>query len=158
MAFIELVVEGIREAIMTRQDVLVLKEKNGKRYLPIMIGRHEADDIAIKLQNNMGLLRPLTHDLLFNVIQLMECKLLSALISDLRDDCWYAYLIIERKKKKYSVDCRPSDAVAMAIKTMAPIFTTEEIMDKAAVIFSEEGNNVSKQPNIYIDHFNRPYR
>jgi hypothetical protein len=142
MAFIELVVHDIRTSMMN-QDLLILKEKNGDRYLHIWIVRSEADAIAVKLQN-IDISRPLTHDLLFDLIQLMKCKVSSALISDLRNDTFYAYLIIEREKKKYSIDCRPSDAIAVAIRAMAPIFTTEEVVNKAAIVLNEEADTVSK--------------
>jgi bifunctional DNase/RNase len=156
MAFIELIIDGIRTSIMNNQKLLILKEKNADRYLPILINPAEADAIALTIQK-IQWPRPLTQDLLFNLIELMECKVLSALISDLRNDCFYAYLIIKGKKKKYSVDCRPSDAVAVAARAMAPIFTAEEVMNKAAIALDTEDKPLIakiKCPNCRVE---QPY-
>lgn len=112
---------------------LVLTEKNGKRDIPVIIGQHEAQAIAIALEKAVSPPRPLTHDLFKNFSQSFHIKLHEVIIHDIRDGVFYASLICTQDAKEVTLDSRPSDAVALAIRFDCPIYTTIEVLDKAGL-------------------------
>ncbi|WP_421752316.1 bifunctional nuclease domain-containing protein [Croceimicrobium sp.] len=116
---------------------LVLGEENGERRLPIIIGGFEAQSIAIALEKDMNPPRPLTHDLFKNFADQFKITLKEVLIHKLQDGVFYSILVCEREGETHSLDARTSDAVALAIRFKTPIFTSEEILDKAGVILGE---------------------
>lgn len=116
---------------------LVLGEENGDRRLPIIIGGFEAQSIAIALEKDMNPPRPLTHDLFKNFADQFEIGLKEVLIHKLQDGVFYSILICERNGETHSLDARTSDAVALAIRFKTPIFTYEEILEKAGIILGE---------------------
>ncbi len=130
---------------------LVLGEENGDRRLPIIIGGFEAQSIAIALEKDMNPPRPLTHDLFKNFADQFQIGLKEVLIHKLQDGVFYSILICERDGETHSLDARTSDAVALAIRFKTPIFTYEEILDKAGIILGEnpakdEGNKKAEVP------------
>lgn len=110
--------------------VALLKGIEDKRTLPIFIGPAEAQSIAIKL-NNIELPRPMTHDLLKNILDFFECRLRRVEVCDLKEGTFYARLVLEKDGEEMMIDCRPSDAIALALRVEAPIFVTEDVMDEA---------------------------
>jgi bifunctional DNase/RNase len=130
---IEVFVESIRVNMTNYKRVVMLKEKSASRYLPIWIGHFEADAIAIPMQN-VPVTRPLTHDLLGNVVSQLGAKLTRVVINELADETFYAKLIIEGDGKTVEVDSRPSDAIALAVRAGVPIFATDAVLDRAGVI------------------------
>lgn len=112
---------------------LVLTEKNGKRDIPVIIGQHEAQAIAIALEKAVSPPRPLTHDLFKNFAQAFHIKLHEVIIHDIRDGVFYASLICTQDAKEVTLDSRPSDAVALAIRFDCPIYTTVEVLNKAGL-------------------------
>jgi bifunctional DNase/RNase len=116
---------------------LILKETNGKRKLPIIIGAFEAQSIALELEG-MKPPRPLTHDLMRNIIDLFAVSLNEVCINELRDGTFYAKLTIEGLSETQEVDSRPSDAIALAVRYGAPIFVGEEVLNEAGVISEDE--------------------
>jgi bifunctional DNase/RNase len=110
--------------------VIILEEKEGNRYLPIWIGAYEASTISIALQGNK-MPRPLTHDFLCSIIGSFGASVEFVVIDELKDECWYAKTIINYGRQLKAIDCRPSDALALAVRTGSPIYTTEEILEKA---------------------------
>ncbi|MCX7697174.1 MAG: bifunctional nuclease family protein [Bacteroidales bacterium] len=116
--------------------VLILGEIDGKRKLPILIGQFEAQAIAMEMQS-IKPPRPLTHDLLKNVIKNFNIKLNEVIIHDFKEGTYYALLILEKDNKIYQVDSRPSDAVALALRFNCPIYTTPQILDETGFILSE---------------------
>ncbi len=112
---------------------LVLTEKNGKRDIPVIIGQHEAQAIAIALEKAVSPPRPLTHDLFKNFAQAFHIKLHEVVIHDIRDGVFYASLICTQDAKEVTLDSRPSDAVALAIRFDCPIYTTVEVLNKAGL-------------------------
>lgn len=116
---------------------LVLGEESGERRLPIIIGGFEAQSIAIALEKDMNPPRPLTHDLFKNFADQFKITLKEVLIHKLQDGVFYSILVCEREGETHSLDARTSDAVALAIRFKTPIFTYEEILDKAGVILGE---------------------
>jgi len=137
MADIEMVIDSIRVSLMNYQRVVILKEKEGERFLPCWIGPAEADAIRIKLQS-VAVPRPLTHDLLCNITNIAGLKIKSAIINELKKDTFYAKLVLITHDKSYEVDCRPSDALAIAVRMGAPIFADEKVLKKAGVCLDEE--------------------
>ena len=137
----EMFIDSIRLSPMNYQRVVILKEKESDRYLPIWIGQFEADAIAVKLQE-VKVPRPLTHDLLGNVIDAMGGVVKRVVVSDLQNDTFYAKIILEyggnTNGHSKEVDSRPSDALALAVRTNVPIFVDEDVLSKAGVQLDEK--------------------
>ena len=135
---IELTVESVRINLQTSQRVMILKAKDQDRYLFIWIAHAEAYAIAIELQGpEKSSPRPLTHDLLKNVIEGMGGKVTRIVISDQIDDIFYASIIIDAAGTQIEIDSRPSDAVALAIRTKSPIFVAESVLERSGVTLDE---------------------
>ena len=134
---IEVVVDSIRVSLINQQRIVVLREKDSDRHLVIWIGHAEADAITLKLQGQ-EVPRPMTHDLLKSVIESMGGTLDHVYIHDLRNDTYYATLVIEAGGRRLEIDSRSSDAIALAIRAQAPIFVAETIMDRVGIAPTEE--------------------
>jgi len=117
-----------------RQDqVIVLKEKDGERQIPVVIGFTEASSIRLKI-SGVDVPRPMTHDLLVNVIEVLGGRLERVLIDKLVDNTFHAKLEIRSKEGEIKViDARPSDSIAMAVRLKAPIFVADDVLDKSAM-------------------------
>ncbi len=118
--------------------LVLLAEKEGKRILPISIGMFEAQAIARALEG-VDIGRPLTHDLIVNIIRELGGTLEKVIVNDLIDGTFYARLIVKTDEKLHSIDARPSDSIAIAILAGAPIFVSSKVMDEAGEILPEEG-------------------
>lgn len=117
-------------------QVIVLKEKGGERALPIVIGLLEASSIKMRL-SGVNAPRPLTHDLLYSVIDNLEAKLEKVIIDKLEDSTFHAKLVLKMENGKSKVvDARPSDSIALSVRTKAPIFVEEEVLKQSANINS----------------------
>jgi len=134
---IEVTVDSIRVSLISQHRVVVLKEVGSERYLPIWIGPCEADAITIGLQG-MDIPRPLTHDLLKAIVDELGAEISHILVSDLRDDTFYARIVMDINGRHAEIDSRPSDAIALAVRARVPIYVTEAVMDRAGVEPSEE--------------------
>lgn len=134
---IEMTIDSIRVSLMNYQRVVILKEKMAERYLPIWIGPAEADAIAVKLQG-VTVPRPLTHDLLHSLIDALGATINSIIVSDLKNDTFYAKIILNVDGKQMEVDSRPSDALALAVRAEAPIYAEEIVLDKAGILLDKE--------------------
>ncbi len=134
---LEMTVDSIRVSPMNYQRVVILREKESDRYLPIWIGPAEADAIAVKLQD-LNVPRPLTHDLLGSVIDSLGGSIESILVSDLHNDTFFAKIIIQANGESKEIDCRPSDAVALAVRAKVPIFADEAVLDRAGILLDKE--------------------
>jgi bifunctional DNase/RNase len=133
----EMTIDSIRVSPMNYQRVVILKEKDADRYLPIWIGPAEADAIAVKLQD-LSVPRPLTHDLLRTVIDTLGGSVQHILVSDLQNDTFYAKIAIQTNGATQDIDCRPSDAVALAVRAQVPIYVDESVLDKAGILLDKE--------------------
>jgi bifunctional DNase/RNase len=138
MAMLEMVVDSIRVSLMNYQRVVILKEKGAERYLPIWIGPAEADSIAIKLQD-VQVPRPLTHDLVRNIIHAFGARVSYIVVNDLKDDTFYAKIVLEANGKVLEIDSRPSDAIALAVRVNAPIYAEEAVLERAGIVPEKEG-------------------
>jgi len=134
---IEMTIDSIRVSMVNYQHVVILKEKESDRYLPIWIGPAEADAISVKLQN-MDIARPLTHDLLSSVIGTLGASVNLIVVSDLLNDTFYAKILLNTNGKTLEIDSRPSDAIALAVRVTAPIYAEESVLDKAGIILDRE--------------------
>ncbi|MBI2847605.1 MAG: bifunctional nuclease family protein [Chloroflexi bacterium] len=136
---IEMAIDSIRVSLMNYQRVVILKEKFADRYLPIWIGPAEADAIAVKLQG-VKLDRPLSHDLLRSVVDTLGAKVNSIIVSELKNDVFYAKIMLNVNGDQVEVDSRPSDALALAVRVEVPIFVEESVMEKAGILLDKESD------------------
>jgi uncharacterized protein len=142
MAMIEMTVDSIRVSLMNYQRVVILKEKAAERYLPIWIGPSEADAIAVKLQG-VSVPRPLTHDLLISIVDALGATINSIVVSDLKNDTFFAKVILSVDGEQMEVDSRPSDALALAVRAEVPIFAEDLVLDKAGILLDRETGKVA---------------
>ncbi len=147
----EMVIDSIRVSLMNYQRVVILRAKDTNRYLPIWIGPTEADAIALRLQD-VSVPRPLTHDLLRSIIATLGATVSKVVVSDLTDDTFYAKVVLQSNGSTMEIDSRPSDAIALAVRTDAPIFADDSVLDKAGVIMDEETGT----PQVPTDGDRRP--
>lgn len=138
---IELTIESIRVSLRNYQRVVILREKDADRYLPIWIGPAEADAIAVRLQE-VAVARPLTHDLLTNMIENLGGVVRAVVVNDLANDTFFARIHIEQAGQIIEVDSRPSDAIALAVRTGVPIYADESVLDRAGVMLNADGEAV----------------
>ena len=142
----EVIIDSIRVSIVNyQQRVVILRVKESNQYLPIWIGPAEADSIALKLQD-VEVPRPLTHDLLGAIISTLGANVTRIEVSDLENDTFFAKIILEIGGASMEIDSRPSDAIALAVRTDAPIFAHENVINKAGVKMDEDGKPIS-DPN-----------
>ena len=134
---LEMSIDSIRVSLMNYQRVVILKEKDSDRYLPIWIGPAEAEAIAVKLQD-VSIPRPLTHDLLGNIIGALGGTLQHVSVNDLQNDTFYAKLVLDVDGRSLEVDSRPSDAIALAVRSRVPIYVDESVLEKAGIIMDQE--------------------
>lgn len=134
---IEMLIDSIRVSLMNYQRVVILKEKMAERYLPIWIGPAEADAIAVKLQD-VNVPRPLTHDLLSSIIDNLGATVNSIVVNDLKNDTFYAKIVLNVDGGVIEVDSRPSDALALAVRVEVPIYVEDIVLDKAGILLDQE--------------------
>jgi bifunctional DNase/RNase len=130
---IEVKIDSIRVSLMSQHRVVVLKEIDTDRFLPIWIGPFEADAITVQLQQ-IQVARPLTHDLLKNIIDEMGAKVSHVMVSELKNDTFYARIVMDLNGQSLEIDARPSDAIALAVRVRAPLFVAEEVMELASIV------------------------
>jgi len=129
---IEVTIESIRASLMSTNRIVVLREEGGERFLPIWIGPFEAEAITLQLQGT-DVPRPLTHDLLKNVIETLSGEVLHVLINDLEKSTFFARIVLDVDGNTVEIDSRPSDAIALAVRVSAPIYVADEVMDQASM-------------------------
>ncbi len=128
---VEVEIDSIRVSLMSQQRIVILKELNSERFLPIWIGPYEAEAITLSL-NEVEVVRPLTHDLLRNIINDLGAQVLRVNITELRDDVFYARIVLQVDGQEMAIDSRPSDALALAVRVHVPVFVDEEVMEAAS--------------------------
>jgi bifunctional DNase/RNase len=144
---IEMLVANVGIARDTSQPVVLLKEKNGERYLPLLIGLAEVNAIAVVMEH-MEVPRPLTPDLLCTIVDKLGGKVDRVVITDLRSGVFYATVSLNACSMKMDIDARPSDAIAIAMRVKAPIYATRELLDKAGV---KPDNETDKHTVVYMN-------
>jgi uncharacterized protein len=133
----EMSIESVRLSLMNYQRVVILREKDSDRYLPIWIGPSEADAIAVRLQD-VSVARPLTHDLLKNMIEQLGASVAYIVVNDLSNDTFFARIVLDVNGETMEVDSRPSDALALAVRVNVPIYAEDTVLDSAGVILDEQ--------------------
>ncbi len=136
---IEVTIDSIRVSLMSQNRIVVLREDEGERFLPIWIGPFEADSITMQLQG-MEVHRPLTHDLLKSVIETLGAEVLHIIINGLEKNTYFAKIVLDVDGDSVEIDSRPSDAIALAVRVSAPIYVTDEVMEQAGLQPEEEMN------------------
>lgn len=134
---VEVEIDSIRVSLMSQHRIVILKEMESERFLPIWIGPYEAEAITVSLQE-LEIARPLTHDLLRNVLETLNAEVLRIDITDLKDDVYYARIILNVDGHQLEIDSRPSDALALAVRVHVPIYVSDQVMDEAATVPEEE--------------------
>ena len=134
---VEVVIDSIRVSLMSQQRIVILREVDNERYLPIWIGTPEADSITIALQE-VEVARPLTHDLVKNIFNSLDARVLRVEVVALLDDTFYGNIVAEIDGRTVNIDSRPSDALAIAVRTHVPILVTQSVMDTAGIIPEED--------------------
>jgi bifunctional DNase/RNase len=145
---IEVVIDSIRVSLMSQQRIVILREVNAERYLPIWIGIYEAEAITIALQE-VEVARPLTHDLLRNIFKELNARILQVEVIALREDTFYGNIVVEVNSHKLNIDSRPSDALALAVRSHVPILVSRSVLDMAGII--PEENLQDEEPEEEIE-------
>ncbi|MBK9711850.1 MAG: bifunctional nuclease family protein [Kouleothrix sp.] len=142
---IRVTVDSIRVSLLTQHRVVVLRETDSRRYLPIWIGPFEADAIALALQGHEPQ-RPMTHDLLKSVFGELGAAISYILVNDIHDSTFYARIVVEQGSHSIEIDARPSDAIALAVRTDVPIYVEQHVLDQAGVPLDEEESAAAEEP------------
>ena len=135
---IEMNIKGLVVDLVTSMPIVILRDKDGGRVLPIWVGIFEANAIALQIEN-ISTPRPMTHDLLRNVIQDLKASVQKVVVCDLQENTFYALIYLAMNGDTLAIDARPSDAIALALRTRAPIFVEDSVIDNAKTVdFSSE--------------------
>jgi bifunctional DNase/RNase len=143
---IEVSIDSVRVSLMSQHRIVVLKETDSTRFLPIWIGPFEADAITIELQN-VEVARPLTHDLLKATIEQLGAEIVEVSITDLRNDTFYAEIAVQLSGRRLAVDARPSDAIALAVRARVPVYVATEVMEQAGITPEEDLEGAALPPS-----------
>jgi bifunctional DNase/RNase len=130
---IEMTIKGLMVDPITNMPIVILRDKDGQKVLPIWVGIFEANAIALQIEN-ISTPRPMTHDLLRNVIEDLKAQVQKIVVSDLQDNTFYALIYLTLNGDTLAIDARPSDAIALALRTRAPIFVEETVIDHAKTV------------------------
>jgi bifunctional DNase/RNase len=151
---IEMELAGVRVELPSNQPIVLLKELEGERYLPIWIGAAEAAAIALALQGVVTP-RPMTHDLMKNILEEMAVEVQRIVITELREGTFYAQIAMRRNGSAFEISSRPSDAIALAVRLQAPIFASEDVLAEAAILIpaGDEEEEVEKFRE-FLEHVN----
>jgi uncharacterized protein len=133
LMLIEMTIKGLMVDPITNMPIVILKDKNGERVLPIWVGIFEANAIALQIEN-IETPRPMTHDLLRNVITDLDGQVDRVVVSDLKENTFYAVIHLTVRGEPVAVDARPSDAIALALRTQSPILVEESVIDNAKTV------------------------
>jgi bifunctional DNase/RNase len=130
---IEMSIKGLMVDPITNMPIVILRDKDGQRVLPIWVGIFEANAIALQIEN-IATPRPMTHDLLRNVIQDLKATVQKVVVCDLQENTFYALIYLAIAGETTAIDARPSDAIALALRTRAPIFVEDRVIDHAKTV------------------------
>ena len=152
---IEMTVAGVRIEFPSNSPIVLLREAEGERFLPIWIGQSEAQAIAIG-QQGLVTPRPMTHDLLKNILDEMSVQVTSITITELRDGVFHAVIGLQRNGSSFEISSRPSDAIALAVRCSAPLFASEELLDEGGqeppAEPEEEAEEIIDEFRDFIEH------
>ena len=130
---IEMTIKGLMVDPISNMPIVILRDKDGAKTLPIWVGMFEANAIALQIEN-ISTPRPMTHDLLRNVIHDLKASVQKIVVCDLQDSTFYALIYLLINGEVVAIDARPSDAIALALRTRAPIYVEEAVIDNAKTV------------------------
>jgi uncharacterized protein len=135
-----MVIYGVSFDMVGKQPIVLLKTQEGNKFLPIWIGHPEAAAILMKLQG-ANTPRPMTHDLLTEVLEQLDARIIRIAVTELRENTFYALITVAVDGSEIEIDSRPSDAIALAVRSGAPIFAAEAVIEESAIEFEHEDVN-----------------
>jgi bifunctional DNase/RNase len=150
---IELQLVGVRVELPTNQPIVLLREREGERFLPIWIGAVEATAIAFALQGIVTQ-RPMTHDLMKNILEETGVRMERVTITELKEGTFYALITFSRDGASYEVSSRPSDAIALAVRTAVPIFAAEDVLNEASILIRDDEEQEVEKFREFLDQVN----
>jgi uncharacterized protein len=150
---IEMNLVGVRVELPTNQPIVLLKEKEGERFLPIWIGAMEATAIAFALQGIVTA-RPMTHDLMKNLLEETGIRVDRIVITELRDGTFYAVIQMQANGSTYEVSSRPSDAIALAVRVNVPVFANEDVLTEASIVIRDDEEQEVEKFREFLEQVN----
>ena len=133
---------GVSFDLVGKQPIVLLKTADGNKFLPIWIGHPEAAAILMKLQSHTAP-RPMTHDLMSELLEQLEAQVVRITVTELRENTFYAQITVQQDGREIEIDSRPSDAIALAVRTDAPTFADDRVIEESAIEF--EGEDVNEE-------------
>ena len=149
-----MVIYGVSFDMVGKQPIVLLKTADGNKFLPIWIGHPEAASILMKLQG-AGTPRPMTHDLLCDILGELDVKCTQVSVTELRENTFFASITLNVAGRELEIDSRPSDAIALAVRSGAPIFAADEVLAESAIEFEhnvDESEDVVEKFKEFLDH------
>ena len=134
---VEVVIDSIRVSLMSQQRVVILRELNSDRYLPIMVGVYEAEHLTLALQD-VEVSRPLTYDLFVNILDSLAAQIVHVEVISLKDETYFGNIVISVNGTLHNIDSRPSDAMNLAVRLQVPIFVSDAVLEEAGLIPEED--------------------
>jgi uncharacterized protein len=150
---IEMKIRGLMMDPVTNVPIVILKGVDGNALLPIWVGVYEANAIALEIEK-ITTPRPMTHDLLKNVLNGLNCSVNKVVVNQLKEDTFYAIIWLEREGKLISIDSRPSDALALALRTDSPIFVEEDVIKNSKSATSKQEKVTDEELKRWLENLN----
>jgi bifunctional DNase/RNase len=150
---IEMNLVGVRVELPTNQPIVLLREKEGERFLPIWIGAMEDTAIAFALQGIVTA-RPMTHDLMKNLLEELSVRIDRIVITELRDGTFYAVIQMQQNGSSFEVSSRPSDAIALAVRVNVPVFANEEVLTEASIVIRDDEEQEVEKFREFLEQVN----
>jgi len=150
---IEMTIKGLMIDPITNMPIVILKDKEGDRVLPIWVGVFEANAIALQIEN-ISTPRPMTHDLLRNILSEIEADVKRIVVCELKENTFYAMIYLDCEGQTMAVDARPSDAIALALRTKAPIFVEDAVVESAKGLDLSQDTTDSERLQKWLEGLN----
>ncbi|PYV15891.1 MAG: hypothetical protein DMG21_13500 [Acidobacteria bacterium] len=150
---VEMKIRGLMMDPVTNMPIVILKDVNGAAVLPIWVGIYEANAIALEIEK-VATPRPMTHDLIKNLLLGLETRVHRVVVSDLKEDTFYALIWLERDGQIISIDSRPSDALALALRVDCPIFVEEEVLKSSKVSTALSSKSTDEEMRKLLENMN----
>jgi bifunctional DNase/RNase len=148
---VEMNLVGVRVELPTNQPIVLLREREGERFLPIWIGAMEATAIAFALQGIVTA-RPMTHDLLKNMLEDLSVLVQRIVITELKDGTFFAVIQMQQNGQTFEVSSRPSDAIALAVRVNVPIFAAEDVLSEASIVIRDDEEQEVEKFREFLDN------
>ena len=150
---IEMTIKGLMIDPITNMPIVILKDKEGERVVPIWVGVFEANAIALQIEN-ISTPRPMTHDLIRNILSEIEADVQRIVVCELRENTFYAMIYLDREGETMAIDARPSDAIALALRTKSPIFVEDDVVESAKGLDLSKESSDSERLQKWLEGLN----